>query len=199
MLCSPQNSSFDWPHRCASPQRLVNSRSISRSNGLTGLTGCNTLTSLWPPIRVTTPRDAFIGLRPVCSQSTKDAIRVAVTDPKNAPSSDVRSAYQVARLIRNAFAHRPFDPTWSIDADCRDCVFEVPNVERLDTSCLDGRRFDWRDYGGPLALLRLAQFIRYDVLGDERRTRAEMPPPRFAYHQQGDLILERVDLQGAHR
>jgi hypothetical protein len=37
----------------------------------------------------------------------KDAIRATVNDPKNSTNSDVRSAYQIARMIRNAFAHAP--------------------------------------------------------------------------------------------
>jgi hypothetical protein len=47
----------------------------------------------------------------------KDAIRAAVPDPKNHSDSEIRSAYQIARLIRNAFAHAPFAPVWSIDPD----------------------------------------------------------------------------------
>lgn len=45
----------------------------------------------------------------------KDAIRATVNDPKNSTNPDVRSAYQIARMIRNAFAHAPLSPTWSID------------------------------------------------------------------------------------
>src|SRR5262245_31947747 len=52
----------------------------------------------------------------------KDAIVAVVRDPKNSADSAVRSAYQVARLVRNAFAHAPFSPKWSIDPDCRDRV-----------------------------------------------------------------------------
>lgn len=55
----------------------------------------------------------------------KDAIRATVDDPKNSPDADMRSAYQIARLIRNAFAHAPLSPAWSIDEDCRDRVFEM--------------------------------------------------------------------------
>lgn len=58
----------------------------------------------------------------------KDAIGATVSDPKNSTSSDVRSAYQIARMIRNAFAHAPMSPTWRIDKDCRDKVFEIPHI-----------------------------------------------------------------------
>jgi len=88
----------------------------------------------------------------------KDAIRAVVPDPKSATDSDVRAAYQIARLIRNAFAHAPFSPTWSVDPDCRNTIFTVRDLITLDTTDLQGTSFDWRHYGGPLALFRLCQF-----------------------------------------
>src|SRR5882724_3171759 len=42
----------------------------------------------------------------------KDAVRAAVSDPKNSTDPSVQAAYQIARLIRNAFAHDPFSPKW---------------------------------------------------------------------------------------
>ena len=72
----------------------------------------------------------------------KDAIKAAVPDPKNLKDSDVKGAYQIARLIRNAFAHSPFNPVWSIDPDCRDRVFEVHDIVALDTTNLQGTAFD---------------------------------------------------------
>ncbi len=71
----------------------------------------------------------------------KDAIRAVVPDPKNSPDAAIRGAYQVARLVRNAFTHAPFEPTWSIDPDCRDTVFSVPDVVTLDTTGARGRTF----------------------------------------------------------
>ncbi|SRR6266498_3621842 len=127
------------------------------------------------------------------AMTAKDAIRVAVPDPKNSTDSSIRAAYQVARLIRNAFAHAPFGPVWSIDADCQNQVFEVPGIIKLDTTDLNGKVFDWRAYGGPLAILQFARYVRYELLGDERKERAVVPLPRALYVQQGDLILERVD------
>mgnify|MGYP001203844494 CR=1 FL=1 len=103
--------------------------------------------------------------------AVKDAIRAVVSDPKASADSEVRAAYQIARLIRNAFAHAPFSPIWSIDPDCRSTQFEIADVIRLDTTDLHGKAFDWRHYGGPLALYRLAQFTRIQVLKDD-------PPPR---------------------
>lgn len=123
----------------------------------------------------------------------KDAIRAAVPDPKNALDADVRAAYQIARLIRNAFAHAPFSPTWSIDTDCRDVTFSVGGLIALDTTGLHDIPFDWRHYGGPLALFRLCRFVRGTILKGEPKPRESVPSPERMIYQQGDLILERVD------
>jgi len=123
----------------------------------------------------------------------KDAIRAVVPDPKASPDSDVRAAYQIARLIRNAFAHAPFSPTWSIDPNCRDTTFEIAGLIKLDTSGLQGTAFDWRHYGGPLALFRLARFVRTTILGDTPSPRKVLPIPGKTIIQQGDLILEKID------
>lgn len=123
----------------------------------------------------------------------KDAIRAVVPDPKASSDPDVRAAYQVARLIRNAFTHAPFSPTWSIDPDCRDKVFAVSDVITLDTTGLHGRSFDWRHYGGPLALFRLCRFVRIQILKDEATPRKIVPIPANVIYQQGSLILTKVD------
>lgn len=122
----------------------------------------------------------------------KDAIRFAVRDPKNSADPDVQGTYQISRLIRNAFAHSPFAPVWSIDSDCRDRVFRVGDIISLDTKDLQGAAFDWRHYGGPLALLRLCRYVRFEILKDTRRAREVIPLPKDIYYQQGDLILKKV-------
>lgn len=123
----------------------------------------------------------------------KDAIRAVISDPKTSPDADVQAAYQIARLIRNAFAHAPFSPTWSIDEDCRDKTFEIADLIKLDTTDLQGTRFDWRHYGGPLALFRLARFVRTNILKDDPAPRKVVPIPTRTIIQQGDLILEKVE------
>jgi hypothetical protein len=102
----------------------------------------------------------------------KDAIRAAVPDPKTSLQPTTRAAYQIARLVRNAFAHAPLAPVWSIDPDCRNTIFSVPDVIELDTTKLQGQNFDSRHYGGPLALYRLSQFVRTTILGHQ-------PDPRL--------------------
>jgi hypothetical protein len=119
----------------------------------------------------------------------KDAIKAVVPDPKNATNSDVQAAYQISRLIRNAFAHSPFNPVWSIDPDCRNRVFEVSGVVSLDTTDLQGVEFNWRHYSGPLALLRLCRYVRFELLKDLKRPRKKLPNPKNIYYLQGNLIL----------
>ena len=119
----------------------------------------------------------------------KDAIKAAVPDPKKATNSDVQAAYQISRLIRNAFAHGPFNPVWSIDPDCRNRVFKVSGVVSLDTTDLQGVEFNWRHYGGPLAMLRLCRYVRFEILKDLKRPRKKLPSPKNIYYLQGNLIL----------
>jgi hypothetical protein len=122
----------------------------------------------------------------------KDAILAVIPDPKTTTNADVRSAYQISRLIRNAFAHGPFDPIWSFDSNCLE-VFSVRNIIKLDTRGINGQRFDWRHYGGPLALLRLSQFVRAEILRDAEPPSPVVPMPKRIFIQQGDLIFEKVD------
>jgi hypothetical protein len=125
----------------------------------------------------------------------RDAVISTVPNAKEHPDPEVRAAYQISRLIRNAFAHHPLYPTWSIDDDCRNRKFTVRDIIQLDTTSLHNKRLDWRDYGGPLALLRLSQFVRYRVLGDvhlrgeDDNSRRAKLPPSIKYYQQGNLLL----------
>jgi hypothetical protein len=119
----------------------------------------------------------------------RNAIRAVVSEPKSSTDPSIVAAYQIARLIRNAFTHSPFTPIWSIDPDCRYKIFSIPNIISLNTSELDGKIFDWRDYGGPLALFRLCRFVRQYILKDPMLPRAQVPVSRTAIYQQGNLVL----------
>ncbi len=123
----------------------------------------------------------------------KDAVRAVVPDPKNSPDTSIRAAYQIARLVRNAFIHAPFAPTWSIDPDCRGREFVAPDVATLNTTGLHEAAFDWRHYGGPLALFRLCRFTRTKVLNDVPPSRKVVPIPLERVYQQGDLIPRAVE------
>ena len=87
---------------------------------------------------------------------------LAAVYPSRFESSDkdVRCAVWVSRLIRNAFAHNPFAPEWKIYSECESKHYEVQDIISLDTTGLGGKYVERRHYGGPLALLRLAQFVR---------------------------------------
>jgi hypothetical protein len=123
----------------------------------------------------------------------RDALRGTIDDPKNSSDSDIRGAYQIARLIRNAFAHDPFSPKWAIDADCRGHVFAVSDLISLDTTDLDGTDFDWRHYGGPLALFRLGRYVRRKIFHEEPKPRKDLPPMSKNLVQQGNLVLHQID------
>ena len=69
----------------------------------------------------------------------------------------------------------------------------MPRVINLDTHNLNGQPFDWKHYGGPLALLRLCRFVRIKVLGDKVSRRKNLPKPTKVIHQVGSLILQQVD------
>jgi len=124
----------------------------------------------------------------------KDAIQAVVANAYDSPDLNVQNAFQIARLVRNAFAHAPFSPVWLIDNKCRDKTFAIADTIELNTTGLDGKPFDWRHYGGPLALFRLCRFVRTEILKDQTpaRSRAATAPERIIY-QQGDLILEKID------
>jgi hypothetical protein len=96
--------------------------------------------------------------------AVNDAIKADKSNTVAPPNPNTQAAFQIARLIRNAFAHAPFTPTWMIEREYRNQTFAVPGVIELKTSGLNGAPFDWRHYGGPLALLRLCRFVRIEIL-----------------------------------
>lgn len=122
-----------------------------------------------------------------------EAIRGTIPNPKSNADNRIVNAYQIARMIRNAFSHSPFNPVWNIDQDCQDKQFEIQDVIRLDCRGLHGKPFDWRHYGGPLAILMLSRFTRQTILGDPGEAEKVIPSPERVYYQQGDLILMKVD------
>lgn len=107
----------------------------------------------------------------------KDAIKAVISNPKKHPDLNIRNSYQIARLIRNAFTHSPFRPVWSIDPDCQDRIFEVKDIIILNTKELHGNLFNWRHYGGPLAILKLCWFVRFEILKDSGKKPSERDIP----------------------
>jgi hypothetical protein len=88
------------------------------------------------------------------------AMKDAFVTPRNHSDQDVRAAFEISRLLRNAYAHQPFRPHWSIGPECQNTVYEVTNIARLDTTDLQGQRVRWQDYGGKLALFWLSRYVR---------------------------------------
>jgi hypothetical protein len=119
---------------------------------------------------------------------------ISAVDPKSWKASDydVTTAYHIARLVRNAFSHAPFAPTWMIHPELRNRVFVIDGVIELRTSGLHESAFDWRHYGGPLALFRLCRYVRTDILNDRSEPRRIVPTAEKTIIQQGNLILEKA-------
>jgi len=81
-------------------------------------------------------------------------------DRFNHKDDNIRSASWIARLIRNAFSHNPFYPEWEFYTECLNKKYEVIDVISLDTTGLNGKYVERIHYGGPLALLRLSEYVR---------------------------------------
>jgi hypothetical protein len=124
----------------------------------------------------------------------KNAIVAVVPSVQNHSDKNITNAFQIARFIRNAFTHHPFKPVWSIERKYQNKKFIVTDIIELDTTDLNAKSFDWRHYGGPLALLKLSNYVRFEILKDKGKKPSErkLPPPKSHYIQQGNLILRKV-------
>jgi|GEM_PF-633273 len=124
----------------------------------------------------------------------KNAIAAVIEDPINHKGENISDAFQIARFIRNAFAHHPFKPVWSIQKEYQGKKFEVPGVIELDTTDLNEKVFDWRHYGGYLAILKLSHFVRFNILKDKSKKPSDrvLSRPKNEYIQFGDLILKKI-------
>lgn len=124
----------------------------------------------------------------------RNALKKQFDNPKLNTNKNVISAYQIARLIRNAFAHSPIKPIWYIDEDCKNKKFSVENIISLNTRKLDKKPFDWRHYGGHLALLKLSKYVRIKILGDtDTGENRLISKPKKIYYQIGNLILKKIN------
>lgn len=124
----------------------------------------------------------------------RDALIAHYPNPKVHDNQDVVAAYQISRMMRNAFGHSMIMPKWSIDDDCKDRVFTIENIISLDTKSLHGNHVRWQDYGGPLAIFNFGRFVREKLFGNEVDPNRRKPPfPKVPCYQQGRFILRRVD------
>lgn len=124
----------------------------------------------------------------------KNAIAAVFTDPINHKDKNISNAFQIARFIRNAFTHHPFKPVWSIEKKYQDKKFEVAGIIELNTIDLNGKAFNWRHYGGHLAILKLSHFVRFNILKDKAKKPSDriLPKPKDEYIKFGSLILKKV-------
>ncbi len=99
----------------------------------------------------------------LCAVQADTVLQDAVPDRFKHTDPNIRSASWIARLIRNAFAHNPFEPVWKTYSECENQTYAVENVISLNTRGLDGKPVERLDYGGPLALLRLLDFVKQVV------------------------------------
>jgi len=124
---------------------------------------------------------------------------IAWTSGKPTTHSDpeVRASFQISRHIRNGFAHYPLQPVWEIrNTDDRQ-IYSVRDIITLDATDVHGKPFKWQDFGGPLALLRLSEFVRTQILQDNgvfgsNRDASSGPLPSIEYLQQGPLTLKKL-------
>ena len=122
------------------------------------------------------------------------AMKDVLVKPREHTNQEVRHAFEIARLIRNAYAHQPFDPHWAVDPECWPKTFEVSGIARIDTTTLPGQPVRWEHYGGMLALFRLSQYVRSVILPTEpvkvRRTCDSDSPIKALPTKPGDVIQQ---------
>lgn len=96
----------------------------------------------------------------LCVVQADTVLQGIIPDRFKHPDPNICSASWIARLIRNAFAHNPFAPVWETYPECENQTYIVNDVISLRTRSLNGKPVERLDYGGPLALLCLLDFIK---------------------------------------
>ena len=78
----------------------------------------------------------------------------------------------VARLIRNAFTHKPFHPKWLISREFRNKEYNIDSINiKLKTNQLANKPVKRSDYGGPTAVLKLATLVRKLIMNNHANVR----------------------------
>ena len=78
---------------------------------------------------------------------------------------DIRSAACIASILCDSLAENHFGGNWKIPARWHWREFKIEGVITLDTQKIAGKLVRRRDYGGPLALLKLIDFVRETLKG----------------------------------
>lgn len=123
----------------------------------------------------------------------RSAMQFMVPDAQNSHDQDIRAAHWISVMLRNAFAHSPFQPTWKVDRNCRNQKLVIKDIIEIDTTDLHGKTFEFGHCGGPLSILLLCRFIRFDILKDDAPKRKVIPKPAKKVRQIGGLYLQQID------
>jgi hypothetical protein len=107
----------------------------------------------------------------IMAMSVKKAVKFAFADAESSTDSTVHSAFWIANMVRNAFAHDPIRPVWKIDRKCKSKTLIVPDVIEFITDGLEKKPFEYKYLGGRLAVYSLCRFVRFKFLKDTKRKR----------------------------
>jgi len=92
---------------------------------------------------------------------TLDAVLAATFEDRfHHANPEIRAACCIASILRDSPAENPFGGSWKIPDRWHWREFKIDGVITLDTEKIAGKRVRRRDFGGPLALLRLIDFVR---------------------------------------
>ncbi len=72
---------------------------------------------------------------------------------------DIRSVCSIIRLLKVSFEENPYSPVWKFPGEWKGRLLEFEKISLFPPE-LDRRPVRRRDYGGPLTLLRLLEFVR---------------------------------------
>lgn len=130
----------------------------------------------------------------VLVSAIRDALITFFPNPQTNNNQDVVSAYQISRMIRNAFAHNVVTPKWSIDKDCQNKIYEIKDIITLNTENLNNTYLEWPHYGGLLAIFYFGRYVRETLLGNKIDPDRKKPAfPKLECYQQGRLVLTKKD------
>lgn len=79
------------------------------------------------------------------------------------PDRGLRNACSIIRVLKVSFEENPYSPVWKFPDEWKGRLLEFEKVSLFPPE-LDGRPVRRRDYGGPLTLLRLLEFVREKVV-----------------------------------
>ena len=121
-----------------------------------------------------------------------NAISEMMEDPGQDNDQNIVAAFQISRLMRNAYAHSPFIPKWTIKSKFQNKIYVIQGVISVDTTNLNNKNVEWKHYGGFIALWNLSKWVRVNILNDKEQqcsTDNTYIPSKII--QQGRLILNR--------